>query len=103
MRIDRDYLYFRSNANFFLSSTPKMSASNTETNGEVCSTCKKEYDNDDSRNISKLFQKGGDTINESSRKRCQEDVDARIGQRVHKLCRITWTNTKDIKRALNQS
>lgn len=79
-----------------------MNPSDTEVEVEVCPICKKEFDDGDDRHISKLFKKGIDTINESSRKRGREDVVAKAGQRVHKQCRNTWTNEKDIKGVLNQ-
>ena len=78
-----------------------MSASDTESKDDVCLICKEEVDDDDNRNISKLSQKGDDTINESNRKRYQEDIVARAGQGVYKLCRNTWKNTKNNKHALN--
>ena len=53
--------------------------------------------------ISKLRQKGADTVNESSRKRGHNDVVVRVGQRVHNLCRSYWTNPRTIKRDVSLS
>ena len=68
---------------------------------EVCPICKEEFrvKNFD-RNIIKLSQKSADRINESSRKRGQNDVVVRVGQRVHNYCRGYW-NPESIKRDLS--
>ena len=71
---------------------------------EVCPLCKEEFKDDEFTGDSvRLLQKGADTINESSRKRGQNDVIVRVGQRVHCSCRSYWTHPEKIERALRQS
>ena len=70
----------------------EVSSSEIETEGEVCPICKTglKYEND--RSITKLRQRGADTINAFSRKRGRDDVAVRAGQGVHSFCKNTWTN-----------
>ena len=96
-------LHFLSNSPFHLFlDSPKMNPDDTEVELEVCPICKKEFKDADNRYVSKLFKKGADTINQSSKKRGREDVFAKPGQNVHKQCRNTWTNEKEINRMLKQ-
>lgn len=69
---------------------------------DTCPICQKGFDDVD-KDVSKLFQKGADKINESSRKRGRDDVVARPGQRIHQVCRKKWTNDKEIKQTLKGS
>lgn len=73
-----------------------------DTHEEICPICNKEINNDDPSNIAKLFQKGADKINDSSRKRGRDDVVVTEGQRVHKDCRKWYTNEQDINRTLKR-
>lgn len=67
----------RAKVHFFFQTHVRISSSGTET--KVCHICKKNLDNVDDSNISKIFQKGADIINDPSRKRGRDDVAARTG------------------------
>lgn len=77
-----------------------MNPDDTEVEVEVFPICKKIFKDADDRYVSKLFKKGTDTINQSRKKR--EDVFAKPGQNVHKQCRNSWTNEKEINRMFKQ-
>ena len=59
-------------------------------------------DDENNGEIVKFFKKIAATINELSRKRDREDVAARAGQTVHKMCRHTWTNVNNITKSLRR-
>ena len=73
-----------------------------ETLQETCPICKKDINEGNPSNICKLFKKGADKINESSRKRSRDDVVVAEGLRVHKDCRKWYTNEGDIQRTLKR-
>ena len=74
----------------------EVSSSEIESEGDVCPICKTELNYENDRSISKLRQRGAETINAFSRKRGRDDVVVRAGQRVHNFCRQTWINLDEL-------
>ena len=68
----------------------------------ICPICENTLD-DQNKNISVLFQKGAEGINECSQKCGREEIVAESGQRVHERCCRKWINEKDIKRSLQEN